>query len=262
MRLKVCAPGAVLGMVLALLAVAAPARADVPPVVTTSACGGTQPVRPMPIMATHLLPPYPPLSVRLGEQGNSILKVVIAPSGNVVEDSLVQSSGSDRLDSAALDYVKQNWRWQPMPDCKTPVSLAVSVAWRIRSPAPALDPALVMKLVHFMLADPTDYPPDARKIKAIVLMMGVVSEQGVWEKVMPLRSSGDPALDAKSVELVRSRGRWSALHLDGKPVGSAVVTGVIWTPPGETPPGETPPDPEQIGKVMELFAPHPPPSPP
>jgi TonB family protein len=257
MRLKVRSRCTILGMVLALPAIAAPAYADVPPVVTTSACGGTQSVRPIPIAATHLLPPYPPESVRLGEQGNSILKVAIAPSGNVVEDSLVQSSGSDRLDSAALDYVKQNWRWQPMPDCKTPVSLAVSVAWRIRSPAPALDPALVMKLVHFILAGPADYPAGAPKQKAVVLMMGVVSEQGVWQKVMPLRGSGDPVLDAKSVELVQSRSRWSALKLDDKPVGSAVVIGVIWTPLGETPP-----DPEQIAKIMELFAPHPPPSPP
>jgi TonB family protein len=240
---------------LASLPFAAPAYADVPPEVGTNVCGGTHPVRPAPIMATHQLPPYPAESVRLNEQGNSILKVAIAPAGNVVEDSLVQSSGSDRLDSAALDYVKQNWRWQPMPDCKTPISLAVSVTWRLRSSAPPLDPALIAKLMHFMLAGPADYPPGSPKQKAIVLMMGIVDEQGRWERAMLLRGSGDAALDAKSVELVQSR-HWAALKMDDKPVGSANVIGVIWTPPGETPP-----DPDQVGKVLELLAPHPPPPP-
>jgi TonB family protein len=232
-----------------------PAHADVPSEVGTNVCGADHPVRPMPIMATHQLPPYPPEAVRLGEQGVSVLKVVITPTGTVMEDSIVQSSGSDRLDSAALDFVKQTWRWQPMPDCKTPMSLAVSINWRLRSAPSPIDPAIIAKLVHFVLASPSDYPAGSQKQKTVVLMMGVVSVDGHWDRILPLRGSGDAALDAKSVELVQAR-QWLPMKADGKPIAGISVIGVIWTPPGETPP-----DPDQIGKVFEFFAP-PRPSPP
>jgi TonB family protein len=247
--------GSGLGAVLMLAAV--PARADAPPTLGTTQCGGTQPVHIVPIAGTHLLPPYPLESVRLKEQGNSVLKVAIAPNGAVVEDSIVQSSGSERLDSAALDYVKQNWRWQPMPDCKTSVSVAVSVAWRIRTnPLQGLDPATLFQMVKFLLADPADFPAGSPPRKAMVVLMAMVNDQGIPTTLFVLQPSGDPALDEKSKDIVRTRHHLTAMRMDGKPQGSMAIIGVIWTPPGETPP-----DPDQVGKVLELFA-HRPAAPP
>src|SRR5471032_969189 len=67
-----------------------------------------------PIVATHVSPPYPTISQRLGEQGTSLLRVTLNPDGSVAADALTRSSGSERLDQAALDFVKANWRWAPI----------------------------------------------------------------------------------------------------------------------------------------------------
>ena len=55
-----------------------------------------------PIARTHSIPPYPTISQRLGEQGTVTLKVTIGTDGSVTEDSIEKTSGSDRLDQAAL----------------------------------------------------------------------------------------------------------------------------------------------------------------
>ena len=58
-------------------------------------------------------PEYPPVSRRLGEQGTVILEVLVDPSGRAVDAKVVQSSGFPRLDQAALDGVKSNYRFAP-----------------------------------------------------------------------------------------------------------------------------------------------------
>lgn len=251
-------------LILALAMLAAPlaagaARADVPPTMGTTACGGTEPAHIVPIAATHVLPPYPPVSVRLDEQGNSILRVAIAPNGTVVDDSIVQSSGSERLDAAALDFVKQTWRWQPMPQCRTPVSVAVSIAWRLKNPpASPIDPALMVKLMRFIAAPPGAWPPGMAKSRSVVMLMGSISETGQWRKLMSLPGLGDPALVDASDGVIGTH-KWSAPMLDGKVVPGIAIIGVVWTPPGEKPV-----DPEQLPGMIEMMMPHnnpPPPAP-
>lgn len=65
--------------------------------------------------ASHLnnpVPRYPPVSRRLGEEGRVLLDVHIQPDGGVGEIRVRTSSGSNRLDQAALDAVKR-WRYVP-----------------------------------------------------------------------------------------------------------------------------------------------------
>lgn len=65
--------------------------------------------------AAHLnnpVPRYPPVSRRLGEEGRVMLDVHIQPDGSVGEIRVRSSSGSKRLDQAALDAVKR-WRYVP-----------------------------------------------------------------------------------------------------------------------------------------------------
>jgi protein TonB len=87
------------------------------------------------IEKTHSLPPYPALSQRMGEQGTTLLKVAIDNTGKVTECTVVTSSGSTRLDSAAVEYVKANWRWQPPTQAGKPVSATteVSVKWDLKN---------------------------------------------------------------------------------------------------------------------------------
>jgi protein TonB len=87
------------------------------------------------IEKTHSLPPYPALSQRMGEQGTTLLKVTIDITGKVTTAVIVTSSGSTRLDDAAAQYVKENWRWQPPTQAGKPVvaSTEVSVKWDLKN---------------------------------------------------------------------------------------------------------------------------------
>jgi protein TonB len=67
------------------------------------------PARVTPLSIRGSLPPtddyYPDASRRLGEQGTAVVKLCIGAGGRVVgQPSLVKSSGSSRLDQAALRY--------------------------------------------------------------------------------------------------------------------------------------------------------------
>ncbi len=87
-----------------------------------------------PIARTHTIPPYPTISQRLGEQGTSLLEVNISTEGNVTECKIAKTSGSDRLDQAACEFVKARWRWQPPTQEGKPVAATtrVSVVWNLK----------------------------------------------------------------------------------------------------------------------------------
>lgn len=57
-------------------------------------------------------PAYPAQSRQLGEQGKVLLRVLVKADGSVEQVNLRKSSGYDRLDSTALETVKQ-WRFVP-----------------------------------------------------------------------------------------------------------------------------------------------------
>lgn len=66
-----------------------------------------------PVLRSQTLPPYPTVSFRLGEQGVTELAVTVDTEGSAKEVSVKKSSGSNRLDQAAIDYVRSHWRWKP-----------------------------------------------------------------------------------------------------------------------------------------------------
>ena len=57
-------------------------------------------------------PVYPPLSKRLGEQGQVVYSVLIGADGLPQSAHLIKSSGFDRLDQAALSAMMR-WRYSP-----------------------------------------------------------------------------------------------------------------------------------------------------
>lgn len=70
-------------------------------------------------------PPYPPISLRLGETGKVVLRVELDETGRVSAAQVITSSGFNRLDAAALAAVKK-WRCQPAQRNGQPVrSVAV-----------------------------------------------------------------------------------------------------------------------------------------
>jgi periplasmic protein TonB len=58
-------------------------------------------------------PEYPPVSRRLGEEGVVVLQVLVDPSGRASDVKVAQSSGFPRLDQAAVEWTKANYRFSP-----------------------------------------------------------------------------------------------------------------------------------------------------
>jgi protein TonB len=107
-------------------------KAPPPPPPKAAPVAASDPLKP--IMRTHTIPPYPPISIRLNESGTTLMEVHITTEGNVDDCKIITSSSSERLDNAACDYVKRVWRWQPPTNQGTPtaVSTRVSVKWDLR----------------------------------------------------------------------------------------------------------------------------------
>lgn len=115
-------------------------RSTAPAVVTTApppAPASTAPatVQPRIDLAHSSQPEYPPESRRLGEQGSLVLQVLIDASGHVTDSKLVQSSGSDRLDQAALAGVKTNYRFSPgtVNGKPQPMWFTFKFTWKLQS---------------------------------------------------------------------------------------------------------------------------------
>jgi len=87
------------------------------------------PVVPPSFSASYLenpAPVYPPLSRRVGEQGKVMLRVLVSAKGTADTVELRASSGSSRLDDAALESVK-HWRFVPARQGDQPVAAWVLV---------------------------------------------------------------------------------------------------------------------------------------
>ena len=65
------------------------------------------------IGATHTTPPYPPLALRLGEEGSVMLRLTSSMQGLVTDAAVVRSSGYDDLDQAARSWILVHWRYRP-----------------------------------------------------------------------------------------------------------------------------------------------------
>lgn len=77
-------------------------------------------------------PPYPPLSLRLGESGRTVHRVWIGPDGRPQKAELVRSSGYPRLDKASHDAV-MSWRYVPGKRGGVPELMAfdVPISWEL-----------------------------------------------------------------------------------------------------------------------------------
>lgn len=68
----------------------------------------------------RVAPSYPPYSRRIAEQGRVVVRVELDESGNVTQAGISASSGSQRLDEAAIAAVRQ-WRCNPATRGGVPV---------------------------------------------------------------------------------------------------------------------------------------------
>ncbi len=87
-----------------------------PPVALAPVAPAAPPVMQLPSGDADYLhnpkPPYPPISRRFNEQGKTIVRVLIGADGLPQRSEILQSSGFDRLDQAAL-ATAMRWRYVP-----------------------------------------------------------------------------------------------------------------------------------------------------
>lgn len=138
--------------------------------------------------------PYPPISLRLHEQGTTKLTVGMDPAGVPTEVALNQSSGVERLDNAAIAYVKDHYRRQKS-DGQSATQMTVAVVWRIDP----VDTILTMR--------EEDFPLGAVRRReagetAIQISYG---NGGVLKHLKVIRSSGHTDLDGKAIEIIKAK---------------------------------------------------------
>ena len=85
---------------------------------------------PAPVATTRPLPPYPAVSLQLGESGTVHLQITVARNGHVSGTKVTHSSGYPRLDEAAASYVRKNYLWYPIAcaSAKTDVNVVFDPA--------------------------------------------------------------------------------------------------------------------------------------
>lgn len=80
---------------------------------TPRVTGPTQGARFDPRHAGAAQPPYPAAARRMGEEGSVVVHVTIGRDGRVLAATVAQSSGSPRLDAAAIAQALKAWRFTP-----------------------------------------------------------------------------------------------------------------------------------------------------
>jgi protein TonB len=118
----------------AIVATPTPPPAPPPPRPAPPAPPPAPPAPPEIIAATHTQPPYPTISQRLGEQGTTLLNILVDEGGRAAEATVATSSGSNRLDEAAINYVKQRYRWKPATRDGKPVATRIQlrIVWSLK----------------------------------------------------------------------------------------------------------------------------------
>jgi TonB family protein len=169
---------------------------------------------PDPVISSRILPRYPPESVRSGEHGQTLLTVTIGADGNPKDVNVTGSSGSTRLDEAAVSIIKSHWRWKPFPvDCNAPsAQLAVVFGWFLDNP-PKIDFGLVVSASQYPAGAADRYESGDTYLAVTLDDAGTVTDGKV------VYGSGYADLDEKALAMLKNAPGIFA----GKPAGEKIV---------------------------------------
>jgi protein TonB len=82
--------------------------------------------QPQPIAGQTPAPDYPAASLRRGESGTVLIRVMVGIDGRPDDVDVANSSGSRRLDRAAVRAVRR-WRFHPARSNGQPIEASVNV---------------------------------------------------------------------------------------------------------------------------------------
>lgn len=170
-----------------------------------------------PIMRTHTLVPYPDSSARRHEQGTATFLVSLGADGVPTDVALVRSRASQRLDDAAIEYIKTNWRWQPfLPDCPSTAQVAVRIIWNLMYSGIPRD-------ADFHIKMPTSaYPTGvlANVIGGQTFLLIKTNAQGEVTRGRVFESSGFSDLDDQALAIVKN----SPALMKGQEAGEHLIS--------------------------------------
>lgn len=180
----------------ALIAAILPARADDRTPSLANGCGRLEPVAMTPIPSTHRTIGYPLEAQRRRMSGHDYLRVLVDKYGAARQVEVVVSSGYAILDQAAIDAIKDRWRWEPPPpECQeNGVILGVAYNWGLNEPD-----------AQPIYIDNSIYPAEARARKqgGTGEVAFTVSGNNKVIEAHVSSSTGSPELDAAMLALVR-----------------------------------------------------------
>ena len=187
-----------------------------------------------PIPATHTLPPYPIISVRLNEQGTTLVEVHITPEGRVDDCRIVQSSGFERLDYVVCLHVTEAWRWQPPAAAGKPVDARtqVSVTMDLKN-ATLTDFAMIrpVEASHTMPGFPMaawQKQPTPLNELAATLMRVHLTGGGAADDCTVVQSSGSALLDQTACAHVKRVWRWPPRAVLVQANGHPSLAAITW----------------------------------
>jgi len=142
---------------------------------------------------------YPPLAIRLNQEGTTLVSVHVATDGSIQSPSVIQSSGYPALDQASLKCVG-SYRYFPATQNGRPVAIdrTLSVAWRLGRPP--LGPVVEMSVEQdggLFVEGQRFSDPDALKTK-LAEIASRKPQPGVCMTPMQGQSFNWPALQALS----------------------------------------------------------------
>ena len=72
-------------------------------------------------------PPYPMEARHFGEEGRLLLAILVGADGRVLDAKATESSGSERLDQAAIKEARQHWRLRPATRNGMPIEQWINI---------------------------------------------------------------------------------------------------------------------------------------
>ena len=184
---------------------------------------------------------YPLGALIANEEGTAELRLAISARGQVTDATVVRSSGSPRLDAAAIQVAKTRWSFQPATQGGAPVpgTVDVPVTWRlplVATNVPVLECAIPLPAgaqppmaVSRPFGRPGDYPGHAMASRkdGVVGVRYLVRVDGSVDAALT-RTSGDPRLDDAAMRMLETSWRFEPARLNGMPVATWHTTTIAY----------------------------------